>query len=103
MHLFPSSSKGEGTEITHGHHPRFTEAERKRVTALLLERYGKLVPIQLADSELQLGVDPADLSLCTTIYWSERGAHFAVFKTGGEHATVPVFLFRGRAIRYRPG
>jgi hypothetical protein len=62
--------------------PDFTEAERKGVNALLLERYGKLVPIQLADSELQLGIDPADLSLCPTIYWNERGAHFVLCKVG---------------------
>ena len=62
--------------------PDFTEAERKRITVILLERYGKLIPIQLADSELQLGADPADLSLCPTIYWNERGAHFIVCKVG---------------------
>lgn len=60
----------------------FTEAERKRIPVILLERYGKLIPIQLADSELQLGADPADLSLCPTIYWNERGAHFIVCKVG---------------------
>lgn len=62
--------------------PDFTEAERKSVNVLLLERYGKLVPIQLADSELQLGIDPVDLSLCPTIYWNERGAHFVLCKVG---------------------
>jgi len=62
--------------------PDFTEAERKRIPVILLERYGKLIPIQLADSELQLGADPADLSLCPTIYWNERGAHFIVCKVG---------------------
>lgn len=62
--------------------PDFTEAEHKRVSAILFERYGKLVPIQLADSELQLGIDPADLSLCPAIYWNERGAHFIVCKVG---------------------
>ena len=60
----------------------FTEAEHKRVSALLLERYGKIIPTQLADSELQLGADPADLSLCPAIYWNERGAHFVLCKTG---------------------
>jgi hypothetical protein len=60
--------------------PDFTEAEQKRVSAILLERYGKLVPIQLADSELQLGNDPSQLSLCPTIYWNERGTHFVLCK-----------------------
>jgi hypothetical protein len=58
----------------------FTEAEHKRVSGLLFERYGKLVPIQLADSELQLGLDPAQLTVCPSLYWSERGAHFIVCK-----------------------
>ncbi|HYR05298.1 MAG TPA: hypothetical protein VEP71_01295 [Gallionella sp.] len=60
----------------------FTEAECKNVSTILFERYGKLVPVQLADSELQLGIDPANLSLCPTIYWNERGAHFIVCKVG---------------------
>ena len=60
--------------------PDFSEAEQKSVYALLLERYGKLVPLQLADSELQLGREPARLTLCPTIYWNECGAHFIICK-----------------------
>lgn len=60
----------------------FTEAEQKRVSTILLERYGKLVSIQLADGELQLGADPAQLTICPTFYWNERGAHFIVCKVG---------------------
>jgi hypothetical protein len=36
----------------------FADSEQKRVSALLLERQGKVVPLQLADSELQLGGNP---------------------------------------------
>ena len=60
--------------------PDFTEAEHKRVAALLFDRYGKLVPTQLADSELQLGADSAQLTLCPALYWNERGAHFVLCK-----------------------
>jgi hypothetical protein len=60
--------------------PDFTEAEQKQASTLLFKRYGKLVPLQLADSELQLGADPAQLTLCPTLYWNERGAHFVVCK-----------------------
>lgn len=63
--------------------PDFTEAEYKLAAALLFDRYGKLVPVQLADSELQLGTDPAQLVLCPALYWNERGAHFVVCKAGG--------------------
>lgn len=60
----------------------FNDSDQKRVSAILFERYGKFVSVQLADSELQLGIDPAELSLCPTIYWNERGAHFVVCKVG---------------------
>ena len=60
--------------------PDFTEVEHKRISAVLFERYGQLVPVQLADSELQLGGDPSQLTICPTIYWNERGAHFVVCK-----------------------
>jgi len=60
--------------------PDFTDAEQKLVSGLLLKRYAKLVPLQLADSELQLGASPKKLTLCPTLYWSERGAQFVVCK-----------------------
>jgi hypothetical protein len=60
--------------------PDFTDAEQKLVSATLFERYGKLVPFQLADSELQLDASSEELALCPTIYWEERGAHFVVSK-----------------------
>jgi len=68
--------------------PDFTEAEHKRIAALLFGRYGKLVPTQLADSELQLGADPAQLTaqltLCPALYWNERGAHFILCKVAAD-------------------
>jgi hypothetical protein len=62
--------------------PDFTDTEQKRVTTILFKHYGKLVLLQLADSELQLGGDPNDLILYPSLYWNERGAHFIVCKTG---------------------
>jgi len=60
--------------------PDFTDSERKLVDQTLLERYGKLVPLQAADAELQLDPLFDDFSTCPTLYWVERGAHFVVFK-----------------------
>jgi hypothetical protein len=71
--------------------PDFTEAEQKLVSAALLERYGKLVPIQLADSDLQLDASSQELVLCPTIYWAERGAHFVVFKVGSDRYRCQFF------------
>jgi hypothetical protein len=58
----------------------FTETEQKLVSTLLFQRYAKLVPMQLADSELQLDPASNELTLCPTLYWTERGAHFVVCK-----------------------
>jgi hypothetical protein len=60
--------------------PDFTDADQKLVSASLFERYGKLVPLQLADSELRLDGLSEELTLCPTIYWAERGAQFVVCK-----------------------
>ncbi len=71
--------------------PDFSESQQKHVAALLFERYGKIVPIQLADSELQLGGDPAQLTLCPTLYWNERGAHFVVCKVAADRYRCQFF------------
>ncbi|HTY98999.1 MAG TPA: hypothetical protein VMB75_04155 [Rhodocyclaceae bacterium] len=60
----------------------FTDIELKLVNQSLFERYGRTVAIQLADAELQLGAEDDELTLCPTLYWEERGAHFVVFKIG---------------------
>jgi len=60
--------------------PDFTEAEQKLVTTELFHRYGKLIPLQLADSELQLDLASPHLTSCPTLYWTERGAQFVVCK-----------------------
>jgi hypothetical protein len=58
----------------------FTGAEQQLVATLLRQRYGKDVPFELADSELQLDPGSHDLTLCPTFYWAARGAHFVVCK-----------------------
>ena len=60
----------------------FTETEQKLVMNVLLQRYGRLVALQLADTELQLAPDGDELTICPTLYWSELGAQFVVCKTG---------------------
>ena len=64
--------------------PDFTDADQKLVSASLFERYGKLVPLQLADSELRLDGLSEELTLCPTIYWAERGAQFVVCKVASD-------------------
>ncbi len=62
--------------------PDFTEAEQEIVSAELHKRYGKQVDVELADSELQLDPASTELTLCPTLYWTERGAQFVICKTG---------------------
>lgn len=64
--------------------PDFSDTEQKLVSTLLFKRYAKLVPLQLADSELQLDARSRKLTLCPTIYWSERGAQFVVCKVAAD-------------------
>jgi hypothetical protein len=58
----------------------FTETDLQLVSVLLQERYGKPVAPEAADSELRLDPASEELTLCPTLYWHERGAHFVVCK-----------------------
>ena len=71
--------------------PDFTDADQKLVSASLFERYGKLVPLQLADSELRLDGLSEELTLCPTIYWAERGAQFVVCKVAPDRYRCQFF------------
>ena len=58
----------------------FSTEMQEYVAGLLKQRYGKQVDLQLADSELQLDLLKEELTVCPTLYWTERGAHFVVYK-----------------------
>lgn len=62
----------------------FSKEMQEYVSGLLEQRYGHPVDLQLADSELQLRPESDELTVCPTIYWSERGAQFVVYKIGEE-------------------
>ncbi|MDE2259440.1 MAG: hypothetical protein KGK17_03830 [Betaproteobacteria bacterium] len=62
--------------------PEFTDDERDLAIELLLERYSRLVPLQLAEAELQLDPDSQTLTACPALYWRAREADFIIFKLG---------------------
>ena len=62
--------------------PDFNSAERWVIESALKERYGRNVPIELADSELKLDPGAPVITACPTVFWSERGCNFLIFKTG---------------------
>lgn len=60
----------------------FSKEIQEYVAGLLEQRYCHKVDLQLADSELQLNPLYEELTVCPTLYWSERGAQFVVYKVG---------------------
>jgi hypothetical protein len=60
----------------------FSDSELKLLNQTLIERYGRMVPLQTADAEIQLRAESDALDTCPVVYWEERGAHFVVFKLG---------------------
>lgn len=62
--------------------PDFTDAERALVAAHVERRYGAGVAVETAEAELALDPERAEPTPCPSLYWSARGAHFVVCKTG---------------------
>lgn len=69
----------------------FTDQEKQLIGQALFERYGRFVPLQAADAELQLNLMEEELTLCPTLYWEERGAHFVLAKTGDQRFRCQFF------------
>ena len=61
------------------------------VESALRERYGERTPIELADAEVRLDPEVPALTSCPTIYWTARGAHFVIMKTGRERYRCQFF------------
>jgi len=64
--------------------PDFTDADRWVVETALKERYGRHLAVEIADSEIKLGEASAEITLCPTFYWEERGVEFVVFKVAAD-------------------
>jgi len=69
----------------------FNSAERWVIEAALKERYGHIVAIELADSDLRLDPGAPLLTTCPTVFWSERGCNFLIFKTGEDRYRCQFF------------
>ncbi|MHB8253198.1 MAG: hypothetical protein ACYDEV_05745 [Acidiferrobacter sp.] len=62
--------------------PDFTDTELWVARSAINERYGKTVAVDLADSELRLDRESTALTVCPTLFWTERATSFVVFKVG---------------------
>ncbi len=60
----------------------FSDSELKLISQALFERYGRMVPVQTGEAEIQLNPDNDALDACPVACWEERGANFVVFKLG---------------------
>ncbi len=69
----------------------FTEAERELVAEILRQRYFKPLVPEPADSELRLDPASDEMTICPTLYWSERGAQFVLCKVADGHYRCQFF------------
>jgi hypothetical protein len=60
--------------------PEFTPDEVDLIAALLEQRYVVPVALESAESELVLEGSGPEPTLCPSVYWTARGAHFVVCK-----------------------
>ena len=79
----------------------FSDSELKLLNQTLIERYGRMVPLQTADAEIQLRAESDALDTCPVVYWEERGAHFVVFKLGDTRFKAQFFY--NEATQYGTG
>jgi hypothetical protein len=69
----------------------FTEHERKLVQLTLLERYGRAIPLQTVEVELQLDPQAPVPTEHAAFYWQQDGAEFIVSKTGPQEFRAQFF------------
>ena len=62
----------------------FTDADRWVVETALKERYGKIVKVEPADSDIKLDPEAPEVTVCPTLYWEQNGVEFAIVKIGAD-------------------
>lgn len=71
--------------------PDFNASELGVIKTTLQERYGYLVEVQLADSELRLRSGDRELTECPTAFWQVEKVSFVVFKVATERYRCQFF------------
>lgn len=69
----------------------FTETELWVVRSTLKERYGRDIGLERAQTETALP-GTGGLAWCPTLFWSAKGANFAIIKTGAKRYR-PIFYY----------
>ncbi len=60
--------------------PEFNDAEKWVIGSALKERHKTKIAIELADSEVKLDPNSEEPTVSPAVYWSARGANFAICK-----------------------
>jgi hypothetical protein len=71
--------------------PDFTDSEYQLANQILLERYGRLVPLQAVEVELLLDPEHTEPTPCPALYWNELGAEFIVAKVADQRFRCQFF------------
>ena len=71
--------------------PDFTVSEFQLANQILLERYGRLVPLQEVEVELLLDPGHKEPTPCPALYWNELGAEFIVAKVADQRFRCQFF------------
>ena len=71
--------------------PDFTASEFQLANQILLERYGRLVPLQEVEVELLLDPGHKEPMPCPALYWNELGAEFIVAKVADQRFRCQFF------------
>ncbi len=71
--------------------PDFTDSEFQLANQILLERYGRLVPLQAVEVELLLDPGHKEPTPCPALYWNELGAEFIVAKVADQRFRCQFF------------
>lgn len=71
--------------------PDFTDAEFQLANQILLERYGRLVPLQIVEVGLQIDPAHTEPTPCPALYWEQLGAEFVIAKVGDQRFRCQFF------------
>ena len=58
----------------------FNDADRWIIESALKERYGEIIKVEPADSEIRLDPVSTTVTTCPTLYWEARNVEFVIFK-----------------------
>jgi hypothetical protein len=84
----------------------FSVQEKQLVQTTLFERYGRIVPVQPVEVELQIDPKTPEPTTCAALYWSEGDAAFVVARMIAYAGAAPIYraqFFYGEDEAYGTG